>query len=106
MLGWFFERHEQRVERLIGQHVNFIDDVDLESRTAGPHGHIGAQLPNLFNPTVTGTVDLDHIHVFAGFDRGGIRLVGFVQSFGENPSRRCLADSASTREQVSVSNSA
>ncbi len=37
MLGWLFQRLQQGVEGLLGEHVDFVDDVDLEPRATGPH---------------------------------------------------------------------
>ena len=51
------------------QHVNFVNDVNLEPRATGPHIGIGPQLPDLVDPAIAGTVDLDHVHVLARVDR-------------------------------------
>jgi len=40
MLGRFFERLEQRIKGLLGQHVDFVDDVDLKTAAAWPDSDI------------------------------------------------------------------
>ena len=66
VLGRLFERLQQGVEGLAGEHVDFVDDVDLEPRTAGPDVDVLAQLADLVDAAVAGPVDLQHVDVVAG----------------------------------------
>ena len=54
-----------------GQHVDFVDDVDLVSTTTGANPNIGSQRSNFIDPTIAGTVDFDHVNIFARIDRLG-----------------------------------
>ena len=68
MLRWLLQRLEQGIEGLARQHVDFVDDVDLEPCPAGPHVHVGSQLADLVNAAIAGPVDLQHVHVLAARD--------------------------------------
>ncbi len=104
-----FQRLEQRIEGGRGQHVHFVDDIDFVPCTAGAHVGVGPQLANFVNASIAGTVNFQHIDVFARVNRStnitviiGLsrRAVGSVEGFGENPGRRRLADPPSTGEQI------
>ena len=58
----------KRVEGLAREHVNFVDDVDLEPRPAGPHADVLPQLADFVDAAIAGAVDLQHVHVLAGAD--------------------------------------
>ena len=111
MLGRLFERLQQRVERLLREHVDFVDDVDLEPRPARPHGDVLPQLANFIDAAVAGAVDLQHVDVVAGrhaaadvalVARRRRRALHAVERLGENPRGRRLADAAGTGEQIGV----
>ena len=68
------QRFQQCVESLGRQHVHFVDDVDLVTRSAWTHGCVGSQLSNFIDPAIAGTVDFQNVHVFAGID--GLRHIG------------------------------
>ena len=68
MLGRLFQRLEQRVERLVREHVHFVDDVDLEAGAAGPDVDVLPQLADLVDAAVAGAVDLQHVDVVARGD--------------------------------------
>src|SRR5262249_5973147 len=103
------ERLEQGVESLPAQHVDFIDDVDLETGPGGPVLDVAADLADLVDAAVAGAVDLQHVHVLAGGDaaadlagvagRGG-RAVDAVEGLGEDAGGGGLADAAGAGEQV------
>ncbi len=110
MLWRLFQGLQQCIEGLIGQHVHFVDDVDLVARATGPHTNIGSQLPDFIDTAIAGSIDFDHIDVLARID--GLRYIvvqrsgGWpargVQSFGEDPGRGSFANSTSTCKQVGV----
>ena len=107
-----FQRFQQRVERRRGQHVNFVDNVNLESAAAWANGSVGPQLTNLVDTAVTGTVNFQHVNVFTdGYRFANLAFVArfggrprfAIQALGENSSAGSLSDSAGTGEQVSMS---
>ena len=111
MLGRLFERLEERVERLLREHVDFVDDVNLEPHAAGPHGDVLPQLANFVDAAVAGAVDLQHVDVVAGGDaqadvalvaRRGRRAVDAVERLGQDAGGRRLADAAGAGEQIGV----
>ena len=65
VLRRLFERLQQGVEGLAREHVDFVDDVDLEPRPAGPHVDVLPQLADFVDAAVAGAVDLQHVHVVA-----------------------------------------
>ena len=65
VLGRLFERLQQGVECLAGEHVDFVDDVDFEARPAGPHVDVLPQLADFVDAAVAGAVDLQHVDVVA-----------------------------------------
>ena len=58
------QNFQERVPRLAGQHVGFVDDVDLGVALAGcgVHGPL-PQVPSVFHSPVAGGVDLDHVEI-------------------------------------------
>ena len=42
MFGRLFKCLQQRIEGLIGEHMNFVDDIDLEPCPARSYVHIGS----------------------------------------------------------------
>ena len=65
VLRRLFQGLQQGVERLAGEHVDFVDNVNLEARPAGPHVDVLPQLADLVDAAVAGPVDLQYVHVFA-----------------------------------------
>ena len=111
MLGRFFEDLQQRVERAGTEHVNFVDDVDLEACPCRTIDGIFAKLADVIDAGVGGTVDLDDVDIVALIDgyatvtfEAGIdgRAVGFeaVEAFGENAGHGGLADAACAAQQI------
>jgi hypothetical protein len=49
--------------------VHFVDDINLEATATGADVNVAPQLPNLFNPAVTGSVKFQHIDVITAGDR-------------------------------------
>ena len=113
MLRRLLQRLEQGVERRGGQHVHFVDDVDL---VAGPGRAVDGVLPqlaDLVDAVVRGPVDLDHVDVFARVDgdataaleaggRRGLLRLQAVQRLGEDSRHGGLADAAGAGEQIGV----
>ena len=89
VLGRLFQRLQQGVERLAREHVDFVDDVDLEPRPAGPHADVLPQLANFVDAAIAGPVDLQHVDVVAGADAAAD--VALVAGRGVGPSRNSSA---------------
>jgi hypothetical protein len=96
-----FQGLEQRVEGLAGQHVDFVDDVDLVLRAARSHVDFVPQFADFINPTVTGGVYFDDIQV-----RTVIIVWQVVDGMRQNPGYRGFADAAGTCKQVGMANTA
>ncbi len=110
--GRLFQRLQQRVEGLLGEHVHFVDDVDLVLALAGRVLDALEQVrPDLFDAVVGGAVDLQHVDapafryflaertVVAG-GYGG--TVDAVQGLGQDAGRGRLAHAAGSGEQVGM----
>src|SRR5260370_27675132 len=111
MWGRLFQRLQQRVERLLRQHVDFVDDVNLEAGAGGAILDILSNVSDFLDAPIAGAVDLQDIHVFAGSNvaahfaliaRSGSGTLDAIQRLGENSSRGGFADSPSAREEVGV----
>ena len=61
MLGRFFESLEKRIERFLGEHVNFVNDVNLEFGTGWGITDGVPQSANLIDAAVAGGVDFQHV---------------------------------------------
>ncbi len=65
MLGRLFERLQQRVERLLSEHMHLVDDVDFQARLRRCIAHVVAQLADIINAAVACAVDFDHVEAVA-----------------------------------------
>ncbi len=106
-----FEGLEQRVEGSRGKHVDLVDDVDLEGTLRGAVLAVLAQIADLLDRVVGGSVDFDHVHAAPAHDRlHQVRLrveihtrAGApVQRAGEEPGGAGLARPARPDEKVGV----
>ena len=107
MLGRLFKGLEQGVEGLSGEHMNFINDDDLELRAGGHEADVFFQLANFLNTPVGGTVDFVQINrtachdLFAGaaFVAGFRRFTLFaVYRLGHDPGKGSFAGTAHPAE--------
>ena len=111
VLGRFFERLEQRVERRRGQHVDLVDDVDLILPVRGGVPHVVSQFADLLDAVVARAVDLQHVEAgaggnlparvadAAGFDRRGLDA---AEGLGKDARGGRFAGAARPDEQVGV----
>ena len=106
-----FEDLQQRVERLAGQALGLVDDVDLLASLDRRRGRLLAQLSGIFDATVRRGVDLHHVEVCALADRDALvtaatRLRGrpshAVDHLGQDPGRGRLAGPPRPAEQERV----
>ena len=111
------QRLEQRVERIAGEHVRLIDDVDLVRAAGGRQVHLLAQVAHLVDAAVRSRVDLDQVerrprrHLQAGLAPvawlGRVpRAARAVERLREEPRGRGLAGPATSAEEVCVRDAA
>ncbi len=112
MLRRLFESLEKGVETLGSQHVDLVDDVDLESSRGRRITHVFPQRPDIVDPPVGGGIDLDHVDGAPGRNRrallavetgigGGTGLA--VESLCQDARHRGLTHAARTGEKKGVS---
>ena len=115
MPGRLLEGFEQRVESLAGEHVDFVNDVDLAAGLRGRHAHFFLEVAHIVNAAVGCGVNLDHIEQLVFGDgrahgacvagRGG--GAGFaVDALGHDARGAGFAGAARPAEQVGVRDSA
>ncbi|ERJ41197.1 hypothetical protein L810_0018 [Burkholderia sp. AU4i] len=106
-----FERLQHRVERVIRQHVHFVDHVDLEARIDGRVHGAFEQRGHFIDAAVARGIHLDVIDEtpFVDLATGAThaarlrRDAGFtVECLGEDPRQRRLADTAGSGKQIGV----
>jgi hypothetical protein len=104
----FLQRFQQRVERIFGEHMDFVDDVDLVARRHGGIAHRLDNLAHIIDAGMAGGVHLDHVDMPplgnraarfahpARIDRRSALPVfaNAVQCLGDQPRGRRLADPA------------
>ena len=102
---------QQRVERLAGQALRLVDDVDLLATLHRRGGRLLAQLAGVLDPAVAGRVDLDDVEVRALADRDALRAHAArlgrgpllaVDHLGEDARGRGLARAPRPAEQERV----
>ena len=106
-----FEDLQQRVERLAGQALGLVDDVDLLAALHRGGRRLLAELPGVLDPAVGRGVDLHDVQVRAVTDgdaliapaaRLGRRTGGAVDHLGEDPGGGGLAGPAGSAEEEGV----
>ena len=106
-----FQGLQQGVEGTGGEHVHFVDQIDLEAPAARRVLHVVEQLTGVFDLGAAGRVHFDQIDETpfvdfptyrAGAARGGADAGLAVQALGDNPRNGGLAHTAGTGEQVGV----
>ena len=106
-----FERLQQRVEGMCAQHVHLVDQVHLVTAAGRRVLHVVEQLARIVDLGAGGGIDLDEIHAAASLDlatapalEAGLCAYAAlaVQTLGEDPRHRGLADAARARKQEGV----
>jgi hypothetical protein len=109
----FFQSLQQRVERIFGDLVNFIDDVNLKSALSRLIADIFDDLANLIDAAIGRTVDFENVDRIAlgnlmTLSADATRSSGWpiiaIQRLGENSRCGCFAYSAHAGEQKCVWN--
>jgi hypothetical protein len=109
--GRFFERFQEGVEGLLGEHVDFVDDVDLEPGGGGGVADGVAQLADFLDTAVAGAVDFDDVEgtAFGDFAAAGVVVleidlgtIGAIQALGEDAGDGGFAGAAGAAEEVGV----
>ncbi len=117
VVGWFFQRFEQRVEGGVGDLVGFVEDVDFVAVAGGAVAGGVAEFADFVDAAVGGGVDLDDVDGVAladfeaavageaGLGRGaggGADGVLAVECGGEDAGDGGFADAAVAGEDVAV----
>ena len=61
MIGRLFQSFQEAVESLLGQHMHFVDDIDLRARHDRPVARALDDLAHIVDPGMRGGVHLDDI---------------------------------------------
>ena len=109
--GRLLERLEERVPGLAREHVGLVEDVDLPVPAGGGVADALAQLADVVDRAIGGSVHLDHVERAAGGDRYARfalatrrqrRSVDAVERAGEDLGERGLAGAARADEEVGM----
>ena len=107
----FFERLEQRVEGGVREHVDLVDVVNLELPARRGEADGLAEVADLFDAVVRGTVDFQHVEraAFGDLDADvlvgvevGLRAAGAVERLGKDAGGGGLAGAARADEEIGV----
>ena len=113
--GRFLQGLEEGVGSLAGEHVGFVDDVDLAPVLGGLEMDLVADLPDLFNAAIAGRVQFDDVQVAALVDghADGAPVAGVaflrvqaIDGLGQDSGGGGLAAAAGAAEQVAVADPA
>eukprot|EP01107_Rhizomastix_libera_P001546 TRINITY_DN12539_c0_g1_i1.p2 TRINITY_DN12539_c0_g1~~TRINITY_DN12539_c0_g1_i1.p2 ORF type:complete len:230 (+),score=-27.61 TRINITY_DN12539_c0_g1_i1:522-1211(+) len=111
VLGWLFQGLQHGVEGRIGQHVHFVDHVDLEAAPGRRIHRILEQLAHLIDPGIGGRIDLEKIYKTTRIDflagrtlpARSRRDAGFtIEGFGQDAGQGGLADTTGAGEEIRV----
>ena len=111
-----FERLQQRVEGVLREHVNFVDDVDLVAPGDRPVAHPLGQLADVVDAGARSGVHLHHIDMAVVCDREALRALAArfcrraaravgsdaIEGARQNAGRRRLADAAHAGQDEGV----
>ena len=114
MFGRFLDGLEQSVPGALGEHVDFVDDVDLVFGTDRQVQDFLADFARLFDLRMRCGVDLDHVDAaficdgdagFAFAARFPVDGMETVQRFGEDAGGSRFPDSARPDEEICLGDS-
>ena len=113
MAGRFFQRFQQRVEGAFTEHMDFVDDVDLEAAAGRAIAGVVHDLADVVDAGIAGGVDFDHVEIIAAGDgqagiafaagrgRGGIKLLT-IQGFGQDSGGAGLTGASGAAKKIGV----
>jgi hypothetical protein len=113
MGGGLFQRFQQRVERRVGEHVHFVDNIDPILPPKRRKLDVLANLANVVHAGVRRPVDFDHVHrralrnllaIRTRITRRSRRPLLAIQRFGQNPGNRCFPHAAGTGKEKRMGN--
>ncbi len=61
MRRWLLQRLEQRIERRISEHVNLVNDIELDTSLTWSKADFLTEVTDFINPTIASRINLDHI---------------------------------------------
>jgi hypothetical protein len=111
MRGGLFQRLQQRIERVLGEHVHLIHQVHLEAPARWGVLGVLDHLAHIIDTSIAGRIDLQQVHEATFVHRRTHRTLTArigrlaalaIQRFGEDARNRGLADAAGAGEQVGV----
>ncbi len=112
MRGRLFQRLKQGIEGGGGEHVHFVDDIDLVTPLVGGKVDLVAQVAHVVDAGVGGGVDLDQVQEAPLEDGLAVRalaagtgsqvIVQAVDRLGQDARQGGLAGAARPGEQVGV----
>lgn len=114
VLRRFFQRFQQGVESLLGQHMDLIDNVNLVAPSNGREPDIIPELSHLIDAVITRAIDLKNVKAdtrrnfparIADATWGSGRAVHAIQCFCQNPGGRCFSGPSGTDKQIGMSQS-
>ena len=106
-----FQRFQQRVERLLGEHMHFVYDIDLVARVAGREPDLVAQVADVVDAAIAGGVNLNEVKSAPVVDGNAdaafvVRLAlggrKAIHRLGEDARRAGFARAARAAKQVCV----
>lgn len=113
--GRFFEGFEEGVEGFVGEHVDFVDDIDFKFSAGGGVGNAVAEFFDAFDSAIGSAIDLENVEaatfldLFADIVVGveiGFGALGAVEGFGEDAGGGGFADAAGADEKKGVGEAA
>lgn len=113
--GRFFEGFEEGVKGFVGEHVDFVDDIDFEFSAGGGVGNAVAEFFDAFDSAIGGAIDLENVEAATFFDlfadivvgiEIGFGALGAVEGFGEDAGGGGFTDAAGTDEKKGVGEAA
>ena len=116
VLGGFFQRFQHGIERMIGEHVHFVDHVDLEARVGRRVHRLLQQLRHFVHAAIGGGIHFDVIDETPGVDRhasfahaawpggdiAGAVGADAIEGFGQNARKCGFTDTARPCKQIGV----
>ena len=62
VVGRFFQRFQQRIERTTAQHMTFVNHIDFNSQRCGTKLDALDNFPRIIHTGMRSRIHLDHVH--------------------------------------------